>query len=101
MLQSKLPPHFWAEAIATAAYIRNRCPTRSLENSTPFEARFGVKPDVSNLKTVGCKAFVLDKTPNKEKFEPKAKECIFIEYSCESKAYRLWDPVLKSYGAEM
>lgn len=38
MLQSKLPPHFWAEAIATAAYIRNRCPTRNLEDSTPFEA---------------------------------------------------------------
>ncbi|KMQ81761.1 copia protein, partial [Lasius niger] len=37
-------------------------------------------------------AFALDKTPNKGKFEPKAKESIFIGYSCESKAYRLWDP---------
>lgn len=50
---------------------------------------------MSNLRTFGCKAFALDKTPNKNKFEPKAKECIFVEYSCESTAYRLWDPISK------
>ena len=27
LIDSKLPHKFWAEALATAAYIRNRCPT--------------------------------------------------------------------------
>lgn len=31
----KLPQTFWAEALNTAVYIRNRCPTRAVEGSTP------------------------------------------------------------------
>src|SRR5207249_5721498 len=31
MIQSGLPPSFWAEAVATANHIHNRCPTRSLD----------------------------------------------------------------------
>ena len=50
LLEAKLPSKFWAEAIATAAHIRNRCPTRSLSNRIPYEARFGKKPDVSHFK---------------------------------------------------
>lgn len=95
LIKSELPLHFWAECISTAAYLRNRCPSRSLDNVTPFEARFGVKPDVSNLKTFGCKAYALNKDPSKNKLGPKSKICVFIGYSDESKAYRLWDPASK------
>lgn len=35
---------------------------------------------------------MLDKTIGKGKFEPKSRKCIFIRYSIQSKAYRLWDP---------
>jgi len=38
MMQSKLPISFWAEAVATANYIRNRCITNVLKGKTPFEA---------------------------------------------------------------
>ena len=38
LMQSGLPPGFWAEAISTANYIRNRCPTKSLNGKTPYEA---------------------------------------------------------------
>ena len=92
LIKSNLPPSFWAEAIATAAYIRNRCPSRNLDEITPFEARFGHKPDVSNLRTFGCKAYALNKEPGRSKLGPKSKPCIFMGYSDESKAYRLWDP---------
>ena len=33
-----LPLSFWAEAIRTASYIRNRCPTSRLGTVTPEEA---------------------------------------------------------------
>ena len=46
---------FWAEAISTAAYVRNRLPTTALkENETPYERWYGKKPDVSHLRVFGC-----------------------------------------------
>lgn len=94
LLQSNLPLSFWTEAIATAAYIRNRSLAKSLNEMTPFEVKIGTKPDVSNFKIFVCKAFALDKT-QKEKFQSRSKECIFVGFSSESKAYRLWDGTAK------
>lgn len=38
---------------------------------------------------------MLEKGKNLGKFDSKTKKCIFIGYSLESKAYRLWDPIAK------
>ncbi|CAO2168313.1 unnamed protein product [Urochloa humidicola] len=39
MLKAKgLPGWFWGEAVNTAVYVLNRCPTKSVEGMTPFEA---------------------------------------------------------------
>ena len=47
-------------------------------------------PYCNTLRPFGTKALVLDKLQQREKFEPKTKECILIGYSEESEAYRLW-----------
>uniref|UniRef100_A0A1X7UES6 Reverse transcriptase Ty1/copia-type domain-containing protein n=1 Tax=Amphimedon queenslandica TaxID=400682 RepID=A0A1X7UES6_AMPQE len=57
LASSKLPKKLWAEAISTAVYIRNRCPTKVLPDKTPFEALTGVKPGVGHLKVFGCTAY--------------------------------------------
>ena len=90
MIQSKLPPSFWAEAISTANYLRNRCTSESIDGETPFKLWTGKRPTVTHLRPFGTKALVLDKSQQRGKFEPKSKECILIGYSEESKAYRLW-----------
>ena len=51
---SNLPQKFWAETLSTAAYLRNRSPTKAVERMTPFEAFHGKKPNVKNLR-----AFIL------------------------------------------
>ena len=38
LIDSKLPHKFWAEALPTVAYLRNRCPTKAVEGMTPYEA---------------------------------------------------------------
>jgi hypothetical protein len=38
------------EAINIAVYLKNRSPTRCLDKVTPFEALYGSKPAVHNLK---------------------------------------------------
>lgn len=105
LLQAKLGSKFWAEAISTAAYIRNRSPTRALENQTPFEVWFNKKPNVSNLQIFGCKAYALDKTKSKGKFDPRSKPCIFVGYASDAKAYRLWslqdEQIIKSRDVQI
>ncbi|KMQ89436.1 retrotransposon unclassified [Lasius niger] len=95
LLQSGLPPSFWAEAIATANYIRNRCPTKKLDGRTPHEAWKGNTPVVSHFREFGCKVFCLDKTFTRGKFDAKSKEGIFIGYAEQSKGFRIWLPESK------
>ena len=54
---SGLPKRFWAEALSTATYLRNRSPTTSLPKITPFEAWTGNKPNLMHLKVFGCQAY--------------------------------------------
>jgi len=44
-------------------------------------------PNVTYLQKFGVQAYVLDQTPNKDKFVPKGIESIFIGYSETSKTY--------------
>ena len=52
------PLKFWAEAVSTACYSRDQSPTIFLKNVTSYEHWYGKKPNVSNLKVFGCKAYV-------------------------------------------
>ena len=92
LIQSGLPPSFWAEAIMAANYVRNRCISSSLDGKTLFQLWTGKLPDVSNLRSFGCKAFVLDKFPNRDKLGPKALKGVFVGYPEEAKGYRVWIP---------
>jgi hypothetical protein len=92
-----MPAVFWAEAVRTAAYLRNRCMTRAVEGRTPYEAWFGSKPTFGNLRVHGCLAYVHTPITQRTqqgklgKLEPKASRCVFIGYAEQQKAYRLWD----------
>jgi len=52
----------------------------------------GKRPNICYFRTFGCKAFILNKSPNKGKFEARGLEGIFVGYSEVSKAYRVWLP---------
>ena len=89
--ESRLPKKFWAEALNTAAYLRNRSPTKSLNGRTPFEVLFQNKPSYSNLRIFGCKAFAHIPKDERNKLDSKSKICIFLGYSDCVKGYRLFD----------
>ena len=90
MLQSKLPASFWAEAVNTANYLRNRCPSRVINGSSPFELWMGRSPNLFHCRPFGAKALALNKDPKKDKFDSRSKDCLMLGYCDESKAYRLW-----------
>ena len=46
---------FWAGAVNTANYLRNRSPCQSLRGHiTPYKVWHGKKPDIAHLRTFGC-----------------------------------------------
>jgi len=94
--QSRLPQSLWAEAVNTATFIRNRSPTKCLDDKTPFEAWTNEKPYVGFLRIFGSKVVALIKSPKQGKFLQKGKEYVLVGYSDEAKAYRLWKPGTKT-----
>jgi len=80
---------FWAEAVNTAVYIKNRCPTKVLDSKTPQEAWIGTKPDVSHLRVFGCKTFAHIQDEKRNKLESKSIPCVFLGYCERTKTYRL------------
>ncbi|MBW0532221.1 hypothetical protein O181_071936 [Austropuccinia psidii MF-1] len=78
LLQSKLPPKFWAEAVSTATFLCNLIPKHE-NHTTPYEMWHKTKPPIQKLKTFGCKAWIKIPTKiNSDKFGPKAWDGIFL-----------------------
>ena len=92
LADSKLPHRFWAEALSTAVYLRNRSPTKVLQGITPIEAWTGKKPDVSSLRIFGCTAYAHVPKDERQKLDSKARKCFFLGYGTDTKGYRLYDP---------
>ncbi|KAK3002660.1 hypothetical protein RJ639_018364, partial [Escallonia herrerae] len=67
-------------------------PTKAVNNATPYEAWFKRKPKIDHLKVFGCLAYHLIHSQEREKLDEKGEKCIFMGYSDESKAYRLYKP---------
>ena len=91
LLDAKLPQKFWAEAISTAAYLRNRSPTSAVEGTTPHQAWYGQKPRVEHLRVFGCVAYVHVPKDERGKLDSKTKKCVLLGYGSVQKGYRIYD----------
>jgi hypothetical protein len=87
---SNLPPNRWDEFILTATYLRMRIATKSLNNITPYEAYHGHRPDISHLREIGCRAFVLILNKHNPKIFQRSEEHVMIGYGKNSKTYRCY-----------
>jgi hypothetical protein len=60
-------------------------------NKTPCEIWQGKKPTVKYFRTFGSKCYVLLDKENLGKFDPKSDEGVFLGYSTNSHAYRVFN----------
>lgn len=90
MCDSKMPLDFWAEAVCTAVYTRNRTKS-SVHKKTPYEVWNNRKPNIKHLRRFGCVAYLLDKGITKKKFESKTTKGIFVGYEMNN-TYRIYVP---------
>ena len=75
--------------MSTAAYLRNRNPTKTVKGMTPYE---GEKPLVDHLRVFGCQAYAQIPRDERKKLHSKSRKCILLGYGTETKGYRLYDP---------
>ena len=87
LLDSGMAKRYWAEALGTANYLRNRSPVRGF-NETPFERFYGRKPDFSHLRVFGCLGYALVSPKSRRKLDPTAEECWLMGYD-PAGAYRV------------
>ncbi|EKM73251.1 hypothetical protein AGABI1DRAFT_135226 [Agaricus bisporus var. burnettii JB137-S8] len=74
--ESRLPGSFWGECISSMVHVWNMLPTASLSGTTPFQAFYKRKPDVSHLR-------------------PHYEKCVFIGYPAGYKGWKFYNPVTK------
>lgn len=85
-----VPVNRWDEFVLTACYLSNRTPVSSQAGHTPYERWHGTKPDLSHLREIGCRAFVLIQNHHNPKVYDRSVECVLIGYSLDSKAYHCY-----------
>ena len=90
LCENNLPKYFLGEAINTSCYVINRVSIRPMLSKTPYELYKGKKPNISHLRSFGCKCFILNNGKHLiGKMDAKSDETIFMGYALNSKAYSL------------
>jgi hypothetical protein len=97
LAQANMPNSFWAEAMKTATYLRNRLPNSALNNQIPHELWSGKRlqsQDFKQLKPFGC--IVWDEIPKQHRKKQRLNKLAdtgtrgcFLGYN-SSTTYRYW-----------
>ena len=91
LAESGLPQALWAEAAATAAYLRNRVPKRGTK-VTPFELFQGRKPFVGHLVPFGTPVQRLINDRRLNKLDPRTEAAFVVGFTDRSNTYRVFIP---------
>nr|GEZ95668.1 Gag-Pol polyprotein [Tanacetum cinerariifolium] len=88
---AKIPLFFWAEAIATACFTQNRSLVIPRHEKTPYHIINDRKPSVKFFYIFGSICYIARDGENLDKIKKKGDECIFVGYSTQSRAYRVFN----------
>ena len=100
LIDTHLPEELWVELVKTIVYLRNRLPTRTLDQLTPYECLYKKKPDVSHLRIIGSAVYYHEVESEsglnrKMKLELRARKCRLIGYGKGTTQFRVWNPANK------
>ncbi|GJZ86792.1 putative ribonuclease H-like domain-containing protein [Tanacetum coccineum] len=88
---TKVPLFFWAKAIATACFTQNRSLVIPRHEKTPYHIINARKPSVKFFHIFGSLCYIVRDGENLDKMKEKGDACIFVGYSTQSKAYRVFN----------
>jgi hypothetical protein len=91
-IQAGLPKSLAHELIRTAAYVLNRTPTEAPQWKTPYEVVWGTKPKVQHMRSIGCRAYVLNRSLKRaDRLESRALISHLVGYD-STNIFRIWLP---------
>nr|GFA07832.1 retrovirus-related Pol polyprotein from transposon TNT 1-94 [Tanacetum cinerariifolium] len=88
---AKVPPFFWAEAIATACFTQNRSIVIPRHEKTAYHIINIRKLSVKFFYIFGSLCYIVRDGEILDKMKEKGDECIFVGYSTQSRAYRVFN----------
>ncbi|GJY14183.1 retrovirus-related pol polyprotein from transposon TNT 1-94 [Tanacetum coccineum] len=83
---TKVPMFFWAEAIATSCFTRNRSLVIPRHEKTPYHIINGWKPSVKFFYIFGSLCYIFRYGENLYKMKEKGDACIFVGFSSETQS---------------
>lgn len=86
---SGLSKSFWAEALVTAAYIRNTISTTTQPHTTPYKETFKRNFEYGRLRVFGSLCYAHVPRSKRSKLEDNDIRCRMLGYLETSKGYRL------------
>ncbi|KAG2959134.1 hypothetical protein PC120_g28195 [Phytophthora cactorum] len=97
-----LSKSYWGEAVMTATFLRNRCPTRAItHDKSPHQVWTGKKPLLANLKVFGCHAYVHVPKEKRSKFDSKTGERSRVDKprrAVHGRRLRRWETRIRTEG---
>nr|GEU45720.1 hypothetical protein [Tanacetum cinerariifolium] len=88
---AKVPLFFWAEAIAIAYFTQNHSLVIPRHEKTPYHIINDQKPSVKFFHIFGSLCYIVKDGENLNKMKEKGDACIFVGYSTQSRAYRVFN----------
>nr|GEZ38531.1 hypothetical protein [Tanacetum cinerariifolium] len=88
---AKVPLFFWAEAIVITCFTQNRSLVIPRHEKTPYHIINDRKPSVKFFHIFGSLCYIVRDRENLEKMKEKGDACIFVGYSTQSRAYRVFN----------
>ena len=91
LAQAHFPRALWGQALALLLRIANATPTSRLKGMTPYEAFYGKKPDLSMLRTFGCRAYVHVQKKKRVDAPWHTMRCIYLGFEDGYKGFKCYN----------
>nr|GEV52267.1 retrotransposon protein, putative, unclassified [Tanacetum cinerariifolium] len=88
---AKVPLFFWAEAITTSCFTQNHSLVIPRHEKTPYHIINEQTPSVKFFHIFGSLCYIVRDGENLDKMKEKGDACIFVGYSTQSRAYKVFN----------
>lgn len=85
----QLPLNFILKTLFIASK-HARVQSHLINDKSPYEILYGVKPHISSFKTFGCISYLQIAENKRHKLDPRSPKCVFLTYKNHHQIYKVF-----------